>query len=90
MNTKMTLENPTNLHCGCAMSCSDLNWHFDYCNLHKLAADMRNLLLDAIEDAGFKIAGPTDFRAAEDGEPKWVCRARELISKSNTAREEGK
>lgn len=42
--------------------------------------DIDGCLRDAVEDAGFTISGPTDHRAAENGEPKWVCRARELLA----------
>lgn len=53
-------------------------------NLHLIAVapEMIGLLSDAVEDAGFSLSGPTDHREAEDGEPKWVCRAREVIAKA--------
>jgi hypothetical protein len=37
-------------------------------------------LQEAVEAAGFSISGPTDWRAAEHGEPRWVCAAREAIA----------
>lgn len=37
-------------------------------------------LVQAIEAAGFAISGPTDSRAAEHGEPAWVCNARAAIA----------
>lgn len=44
--------------------------------------DTKNTLIQAIEASGFSLPGPTDWRAAEDGEPKWVCNARLAISYS--------
>ena len=41
-------------------------------------------LSDAITSSGFPISGPTDPRAAENGEPAWVCRAREQIALAST------
>lgn len=43
-------------------------------------SDVKAALVDAIEGAGFTVAGPTDHRAAEHGEPAWVCNARLSIS----------
>lgn len=37
-------------------------------------------LVHRIEAAGFSVSGPTDIRAAEHGEPVWVCNAREALS----------
>lgn len=42
-------------------------------------------LVQAIEEAGFSVAGPTDHRAAEHGEPKWVCEARAVLAESRNA-----
>jgi hypothetical protein len=42
----------------------------------KMVASLRA----AIEGAGFLVSGPTDHRAAEHGEPVWVCNAREAIA----------
>lgn len=39
----------------------------------------REEMIGAIERAGFYVSGPTDHRAAEDGEPAWVCRMREAL-----------
>jgi hypothetical protein len=41
--------------------------------------DLCELLMDAIEAAGFEVSGATDSRA--EGEPVWLCNARALISK---------
>lgn len=40
-------------------------------------------LIAAIEGAGFNVSGPTDSRAAEDGEPAWVCNARAALAELN-------
>jgi hypothetical protein len=60
------------------------NIHQSLANAHLLAAapELIATLTDAVEDAGFSLSGPTDHRVAEDGEPKWVCRAREVIAKA--------
>ncbi len=42
--------------------------------------ELIEVLAQAIEDSGFSVAGPTDWRAAEHGEPKWVCNARAAIA----------
>lgn len=42
--------------------------------------EVSDFLQDLILREGYNISGPIDSRAAEDGEPVWVCRARELIS----------
>lgn len=41
------------------------------------APAMFDVLIQAIEESGHKVSGPTDWRVAEDGEPLWVCKARE-------------
>lgn len=41
---------------------------------------LRTALVQAIEASGFSISGPTDIRAAEDGEPIWVCNGRALLA----------
>jgi hypothetical protein len=38
------------------------------------------VLIQAVESSGFSISGPTDSRAAEHGEPAWVCNARAAIA----------
>lgn len=43
------------------------------------APAMLDLLIRAVEASGFSLSGPTDIRAAEDGEPAWVCDARFVI-----------
>lgn len=48
----------------------------------RTAPDLVAALVDAIEACGFTVSGPTDLRAAEHGEPAWVCRAREAIAKA--------
>lgn len=45
-------------------------------NCHMLKA-----LIEAVEASGFSVSGPTDVRAAEHGEPAWVCNARAAIAK---------
>lgn len=46
------------------------------------SADLALTLINAIEGAGFAVAGPTDHRAAEHGEPQWVCNARAALANS--------
>jgi hypothetical protein len=41
---------------------------------------MIDVLISAVESAGFRINGPTDIRACENNEPIWVCEARALIA----------
>lgn len=41
---------------------------------------LRAVLVQAIESSGFSVSGPTDSRAAEHGEPAWVCNAREVLA----------
>lgn len=38
------------------------------------------LLIQAIESSGFSVPGPTDYRAAEHGEPHWVCNVRAMLA----------
>lgn len=45
-------------------------------------------LVQAIEESGFMISGPTDVRAAEHGEPAWVCNARAVLAESTGSRKE--
>ncbi len=40
------------------------------------------VLIQAIESSGFSLSGPTDVRAAEHGEPAWVCNARAVIAEA--------
>lgn len=49
------------------------------------APDMLTALVAAIEGAGFTVAGPSDHRAAEHGEPAWVCNARAVIANATTS-----
>lgn len=46
------------------------------------APDLLSVVIQAVEAAGFSLSGPTDSRAAEDGEPAWVCSAREVIARA--------
>lgn len=46
------------------------------------APDLKEVLIQAIEESGFSVSGPTDWRAAEDGEPHWVCKAREILARA--------
>lgn len=52
--------------------------------------DLRNALIQGIEAAGFSVSGPTDVRAAEHGEPAWVCNGRAAIADSNQLESEEK
>ncbi|KVV07445.1 hypothetical protein WK77_16805 [Burkholderia ubonensis] len=49
-------------------------------------AEIETALVQAIEGAGFAVSGPTDSRAAEHGEPAWVCNARGALAQMVTAR----
>lgn len=44
------------------------------------AEALKAVLIQAIEESGFTISGPTDWRAAEHGEPHWVCNARAVLA----------
>jgi len=44
------------------------------------AERLREALVHAIQNSGFTVAGPTDVRAAEHGEPTWVCNARAALA----------
>ena len=46
------------------------------------APDLLATIVQAVEASGFAISGPTDTRAAEHGEPAWVCNARAAIAKA--------
>jgi len=37
-------------------------------------------LMQAVDESGWSVSGPTDHRAAENGEPPWVCNARDAIA----------
>ncbi|OCG90029.1 hypothetical protein LMG667_03395 [Xanthomonas euvesicatoria] len=53
------------------------------------AADIERMsavMWAAVDASGFARGGPTDSRAAEDGEPIWVCRVRELASARSVPR----
>lgn len=60
-----------------------------YLRVDETAADALNAtvtaLVQAIEESGFSVAGPTNHRACEHGEPKWVCVAREAIADAHRA-----
>lgn len=43
---------------------------------------LKDVLIEAVESSGFSISGPTDSRAAENGEPAWVCNARSAIAEA--------
>lgn len=49
------------------------------CNNHDNLVELLSL---AIEHAGFRVSGPTDLRAAENGEPAWVCGARAALAEA--------
>jgi hypothetical protein len=56
------------------------------CNARLIAAapDLLAVLCEAVQVCGFALSGPTDSRAAEDGEPAWVCAARAAIAKAES------
>lgn len=43
-------------------------------------AELRKALEKAISESGFYLSGPRDWRAAEAGEPRWVCYARGVLA----------
>ena len=45
-------------------------------------AELLAALVQSIESAGFHVSGPTDSRAAEHGEPAWVCNARLTLARA--------
>lgn len=45
-------------------------------NLIAAAPALLETLRQAVDESGYRLSGPTDHRAAEDGEPPWVCNAR--------------
>lgn len=53
------------------------------------SSELESALVQAIEAAGFSVSGPTDARAAEDGEPAWVCNARGALAHSAAGRLNG-
>lgn len=48
--------------------------------MQKQINTLQQALIAAIEGAGFHVSGPTDIRAAEHGEPIWVCNARAALA----------
>lgn len=44
--------------------------------------DLLAALMQAVGESGHKLNGPADWRAAEDGEPPWVCNARAAMAKA--------
>lgn len=42
-------------------------------------------LVSCIQNSGFSVSGPTDIRAAENGEPVWVCEARTALAEITNA-----
>lgn len=44
-------------------------------------------LVQALEASGYSISGPTDTRAAENGEPAWVCNARAEVANAMVQQE---
>src|SRR3990167_9542357 len=51
-------------------------------NLITAAPDLLEALIQAVDESGHNLSGPTNWRAAEHGEPKWVCNARAAIAKA--------
>ncbi|UIF89456.1 hypothetical protein [Cupriavidus sp. UYPR2.512] len=49
-------------------------------------SELESGLVQAIEASGFSVSGPTDSRAAEHGEPAWVCNARGALALSAAGR----
>jgi len=47
------------------------------------ALSLQSVLVQAIEASGYCVCGPTDVRAAENGEPVWVCNARTVLSETS-------
>lgn len=45
-------------------------------------SELESALIQAIEASGYSVSGPTDSRAAELGEPTWVCNARAALAQS--------
>lgn len=43
-------------------------------------SEIESALIQAIQESGFSVSGPTDLRAAEHGEPAWVCNARAALA----------
>jgi hypothetical protein len=56
----------------------------DDARLIAAAPELLSVLVQAIEASGHSVSGPTDSRAAEHGEPAWVCNARAVISKATS------
>lgn len=54
--------------------------------LREAVRELRESLACAIEDSGHSISGPTDTRAAENGEPAWVCSARATLAETEQAK----
>lgn len=48
--------------------------------LRSLVKSLSTELAVAVAYCGHELSGPTDHRAAEDGEPHWVCNARAALS----------
>jgi hypothetical protein len=48
--------------------------------------EIERALMQAIEAAGFSVSGPGDVRAAEHGEPAWVCNARGALAEAQALR----
>lgn len=46
---------------------------------------LRSVLIQAVDESGYALSGPADPRAAEDGEPPWVCNARGVIADTQGA-----
>jgi hypothetical protein len=62
-----------------------------YAPLIAASPAMFAVLVQAVEASGFSVSGPTDSRAAEHGEPAWVCNARAALAlaRAPSARGEG-
>ena len=51
------------------------------------SAQLVGVLIQAIESSGYLVSGPMDVRAAERGEPEWVCNARGVIAEASSKKE---
>lgn len=54
--------------------------------LASVITELESVLVQAIEASGYSVSGPSDSRAAEHGEPVWVCNARAALAQSATTR----
>ena len=65
--------------CEIALSASDV----EIDALRERVTELQRVLVQAVESTGHRISGPTDSRAAEHGEPAWVCNARAALRRQS-------